>query len=54
MVKNHIMDKNNGFKRKQNYIRKSLNSFIFVNKYFNIFIIIGFLSIILELITFNF
>ena len=54
MVKNHIMDKNNGVNRKYNYIKKNLNNFFFVNKYFNIFIIIGFLSIILELIAFNF
>ena len=35
-------------------LKKNLNNFFFVNKYFNIFIIIGFLSIILELVTLNF
>ena len=48
------MGKNNVIKKNQNFSINNLSNFFFGNKYLNIFIIIGFLSIILELITFNF
>ena len=51
MVKNLIMVKVD-VKKKKIYL--SLSNFFKKNRYFNIFVIIGFLSILLELITFNF
>ena len=48
------MVKNNEIKKKQYFSINNFRNFLFGNKYLNIFIIIGFLSIILELFTFNF
>ena len=53
MVKNLIMDKNNAKHKRQIYLSK-LSNLVKDFKFFNVFVIIGFFSILLELIAYNF